>query len=183
MEAHKSFRNEWENWRNGKLKKNKKEPGNAEPRSVTEARNVFFQKLEALYDLKIYPLEQRFREDPQAATGEIIEFLAIDIPAFRCGYAKEFFLQKLKKTDLSAAETEELRQIAIKYCETDSIRREFRRWCRLMIKIADARFVAELEKKLESDNDFARLKSRWMLELIDKHRKDLRKTSNSKSCS
>jgi len=175
--AHTHFKNEWKNWQNGRLKKSTKEQGNSEPESVTEARNDFFQKLDILYG-KLEPLEKRFRENPNSAFAEICEFLAVDITAFRGGYAKEFFLQKLKQLELSTGEKEKVKEIALKYCETKNVRREFRRWCRLMIKIADFRFVSELEKNLESDNNFARFKSRWMLELIEKHRTDLRKPEN-----
>lgn len=175
VSAHKNFKDEWHRWRSGKLKKKEKSKGISEPEFVTEARNDFFQKLGVLYGTKISPLEKRFDENPESAITEIIEFLSVDIPAFRCGYKKEFFLQKLKNVSLSASEKEELQRIALNFCETTNVRREFRRWCRLMVKIADAEFVLKLEKNLNSENNFARLKSRWMLEAIWKERKSLRK--------
>ncbi len=104
--AHKSFKQEWSDWRNGKLKKHKKTKGNVEPESVTKARNDFNQKLDLLYSLKIGPLKKKFRDNPHSATAELAEFLSVDIPAFRCGYAKEVFLQWLKNVELTAGEIE-----------------------------------------------------------------------------
>lgn len=172
--AHKNFKQEWSDWRNGKLKKDKKAKGNAEPESVTKARNKFFQKLDILYNLKIEPLEKKFRDSPHSATAELAEFLSVDIPAFRCGYAKEVFLQWLKNVELTAGEIKQFQQVALKMCETDNIRREFRRWCRLMIKLADIDFVLKLQNLVKSDKLFTRLKANWMLELIERHRTDLR---------
>lgn len=81
--AHKNFKQEWADWRNGKLKKDKKAKGNVELESVTKARNEFHQKNDALYSLKICPLEKKFRENPHSAVAELIEFLSVDIAAFR----------------------------------------------------------------------------------------------------
>ncbi len=168
--AHKNFKDEWKNWErvDKKLK--------SEPESVTNARNNFFQKLDLLYSLKIEPLEKKFRDNPNSAMDELIEFLSVDIPCFRCGYAKEVFLHWLKNTELSSNEVGELQQVALKMCETNNVRREFRRWCRLMIKLADADFVLQLKNLVTRDELFTRLKASWMLELIEKHRTDLRET-------
>lgn len=171
--AYKNFNDEFNNWRKSRSNKDKKE--SSEPESVIKARNKVYQKLDVLYGSKIEPLERKFNDDPSSAIDELFEFLSIDIPAFRSGYAKEVFLQRLKKVCLSAGEREKLKSIALKYCETENVRREFRRWCRLMIKNADPQFIEELEKNLKSDNNFARFKSRWMLKLILNHRADLNK--------
>lgn len=172
--AHKNFKDEWSNWRNGKLKKTKKSSGNLEPESVMNARNKFLQKLGVLYELKIYSLEKKFRDNPKSAIDELIEFLSVDIMAHRCGYAKEVFLKWLKNIELTSNEVEQFQQVAIKVCETDNIRREFRRWCRLMIKLADEEFILKLKQLLKSENHYSRIKSKWMIDLIQKHRADLR---------
>ena len=176
--AHQKFTTDFYDWWNKSPEKNKKPGERLEPESITRARDEFFLKHDALFGRKIEPLEKKFREDPNSAIDELMEFLAVDIPAFRCGYAKEVFLQELKKVELSAADAEKLKQIAIKYCETQNVRREFRRWCRLMVVFADERFVSRLEGNLESDNRCARFKSRWMLNLIKQQRVELRKTKN-----
>lgn len=172
--AHIYFKNEWADWRNGKLKKSKKQSGNAEPESVTKTRNEFHQRNNELFALKIYPLEKKFRENPHSALAELIEFLSVDIAAFRCGYAKEVFLQWLKRIELTEGEIKEIQRVALKMCETEIVRREFRRWCRLMIKLADADFILKLTDLMKNGEFFTRLKAMWMIELIETHRTDLR---------
>jgi hypothetical protein len=169
--AHQNFKDQWKKWELGKLKGPKP---NIEPQSVTIARNVFLAQLDILFDSKINPLEGKFRESPNLAVEELVEFLLTDITAFRCGYAKEVFLQWLKKTEFLPAEAQMFRQVAITICELNSFRREFRRWCRLMTKLADEKFVLELQKLRLSESHYARIKSGWMIEMIWQHRKDLR---------
>lgn len=89
--AHQNFQREWREWRNGK-----QQLKGYEPESVTAARNKLLDALNLLYNTKLMPLETKFRANPESAVDEIIEFLSIDIPAFRCGYAKEWFLKNSK---------------------------------------------------------------------------------------
>lgn len=177
--AQKNFKDAWDKWRNGKLKKKKRASRNIEPESVTKARDNFHQKLNFLYVSKIYPLEKKFQNDSKSSIAEVVEFLSVDIPAFRCGYEKEIFLQWLKHTELNLREVEQFQQIAVKICEANNVRREFRRWCRLMVKLADADFVFKLQNLSQSESLYIRLKSKWMLELIQKHRMDLKETTKN----
>lgn len=174
--ANQNFKKEWSDWRNGKLKKSKKKKtsGNFEPESVTKARNDFWQKNDLLFVRKILPLEEKLRADFHSAFAELIEFLSVDIPAFRCGYAKEIFLQLLKQNDLTKAEIEDVQQVALKMCETENVRREFRRWCRLIIRFADEDFILKLQTVAENKHLFPQLKSKWMIEALKKHRPDLK---------
>lgn len=167
--AHRDFKDKWKKWEyvDKKLK--------VEPKAVTDARNKFFQKLDSLYVTKISPLELKFKENPNSVVDELIEFLSVDITAHRCGYAKGIFLQWLKNVELTADEIKQFQEAALKVCQTNNVRREFRRWCRLMIKLADEEFVSNLKILVKSDEFFTRLKSKWMLELIEDHRTDLRK--------
>lgn len=167
--AHKNFKDECKKW------ESKDKQLKSEPKSVTDARNFFSQKIETLYSLKIYPLEKKFRDNSKSAMDELIEFLSVDIPCFRCGYAKEVFLQWLKSTELSSQEVKQIQQVALEMCETNNVRREFRRWCSLMITLADTDFVLKVESLVKSSSLFTRLKANWMLDLIEKHRIDLRK--------
>lgn len=171
--AHRDFKDEWKNWRTGKLKSRQKEKGNKEPRSVSVARKVFWEKTDRLFDA-VNILELKFTENQGLAIDELTEFLEIDIPAFRCGYAKEIFLEKLKNIELTESEKKKVRRTAIAVCANGNIRREYRRWCRLMIKLADADFIPDIRHNLESEEVFVRLKAKWMIELIQKHRPDLR---------
>jgi hypothetical protein len=172
--AHRNFKSEWRRWQNGEIKrKEKKELKGLEPESVSLARDKFYESLENLYQTKIYPLESKFCTDPQIAVDEVIEFLSVDIPAFRCGYAKEIFLSDLKKVSLSPEQKQRILQVTLEVCEAFNFRREFRRWCRLMIKLADREFVEKLTQLSKSTNRYAAIKSKWMLETIFRHRKDL----------
>ncbi len=173
--AHQKFKEVWSLWKSGKLKDAKGIKPHSEPKSLSDARNLFSEQNDLLYASKIYPLEQKFNNNYKAALNEVIEFLSVDIMAFRCGYAKEVFLQRLKVVEFSETETEKLRNLIIYICETKSFRREFRRWCRLAVKVADKDFVIKLQKLSICDNHFAKVKSDWMLRMIKQNRIDLRK--------
>lgn len=174
LTAHQNFKNVWRDWRSGKLKDAKGVKPHTEPKSVREARNKFLAANDELFNLRIEPLEKRFKVDASESLDEVLEFLSIDLSAFRCGYAKEFFLKWLKQTNFSVNEIEKIKSLIIEVCETKSFRREFRRWCRLAIKIADENFVERLQKVTKDENHFARVKSRWILEAIRQNRLDLR---------
>jgi hypothetical protein len=172
--AHRNFQNEWRRWCASELtRKEKQELISHEVESVTIARNMMLAALDKLFDTKIYPLESELRTNPQSAADKIIEFLSVDIPAFRCGYAKEFLLARLKYIELNPAQKQRLRQIALNTCEAYNFRREFRRWCRLMIVLADRDFTERLINLTKSGNRYAQIKSKWMLDTIFRHRKDL----------
>lgn len=174
--THQNFRREWRDWKEGKLSRSEKSRLNGhEPETVTLARNRFFIALDFLYDTKLVPLEAKFQTQSLSAVDEIIEFLSVDIMAHRCGYAKEFFLTKLKRLELSSEQKQKLKQISLDLCEVYNFHREFRRWSRLAVKIADEDFLWELKKLSESSNKYAVIKSKWMIETLIRHRKDLAK--------
>ena len=171
--AHQRFRKKWDDWQAGRRPASRKEWG-AEPASVTAARDEFRARTNFLYQTKLDPLAARFRAAPRDAFDEALEVLTADVPAFGTGYAKEVFLQKLKAARLSPAEAERLRAAALAVCEAPTLRREFRRWCRLMIVFADAAFAARLGGLIRSENRYARIKARWMRSAILRQRTDLR---------
>jgi hypothetical protein len=172
--AHRDFKSEWQRWRNGELTRKEKKESNAyEPASVSAARKSMLTALDRLFVSQIYPLETELRSNPSSAADKIIEFLRVDIPAFRCGYAKEFLLSKLKTVELTEEQKQSLREIALEVCEANHFRREFRRWCRLMIVLADKALTEKLIKLAESPNRYAERKASWMLETIFRHRPDL----------
>lgn len=175
FDAHQNFKRVWRDWRSGKLKDAKGVKPHSEPQSVIVARNKFLSSNGRLFSSKIEPLERKFRENPKDSLREVIEFLSTDISAFRCGYAKEYFLKLLKQTEFSKAQIGEIQNLLIKVCETNSIRCEFRRWCSLAVKIADKDFVVKLENLVESESYFTRTKSKWILRIINQNRLDLRK--------
>lgn len=130
-----------------------------EPIVVTKARDLFFEEQNRLWNLLLTPLQLKFQADPKAAADEVIDFLAVDIPAFRCGYLKEFFLKRLKATELTPRQKGRLLEIGLNLCRSNTVRREFRRWKGLLRLIADAKFI----RKLENENTFA---ARMMLTAI-----------------
>jgi hypothetical protein len=144
-----------------------------EPAEVTEARNTFDKANNELWNNLLDPLQRKFHADPESAIDEVLDFLEVDIPAFRCGYLKEYFLDHIKSVGLTDVQKNRLRSIAVKLCEENTVRREFRRWIKLMIAIADSNFAARLNslaKQLDEENQRATI---LMLKKLVKHRKDL----------
>lgn len=178
--AQQKFRDEWKKWRSGKIKrtkskKEKRKLREIEPQTVTDARKVYLQRLEKMYETQIIPLEIVFRENPHSVFDEMLEFLATDILVFRTGYAKEEFINLLKKVELNEIQIKKVQAVALQICERESIRREFRYWCRLMNKIADKEFVLQLQNLLKNQNEKVRLKAKWALKMIYENNPELRK--------
>ena len=94
--THQKFKEVWNLWKSGKLKDAKGIKPHTEPTLVSDARNLFFEQNDLLYTQKLEPLEQKFNVNHKDSLDEVIEFLSVDITAFRCGYAKEVFLQRLQ---------------------------------------------------------------------------------------
>ena len=124
-----------------------------EPANVTEARKIFFNANDELWNKLLYPLQSKFHADSETAIDEVIDFLEVDIPAFRCGYLKEHFLERLKAVKLSDGHKIRLRKIALELCKNDTVRREFRRWVNLMRQLADHDFIVELRKQITCDSE------------------------------
>ena len=171
LRTHREFKRQYSLWENGKL--SAKYPHSEAP-EVTTARDDWWRANNILFSTKLGPLEIAFRDRPHDAFDELCCFLATDIPAFRCGYAKELFLQRLKGIQFTTRERKKLSDIALFYCTTDTVRREFRRWCRLMVKIADEEDLKRLKGITESASGISRVKADWMLTTIIQHRLDLR---------
>lgn len=144
----------------------------AEPKEIIEARNIFNKASEDLFkELEKY--EKDFLVGNSQAIDSIINFLEIDIPAFRCGYAKEKFFRKLKSLRLNENQKERLRNLAYNLCLSESYRREFRDLVRLMIKIADTDFIESLKQIEKESGDIVKFKIKIMLKTILQNREDL----------
>ncbi len=130
--------------------------------------------LEELFWNTLQPVEERMLAGDAVAIDQIIDFLAVDLPAFHCGYAKEWYLRKLKSLPLRIDQQERLRGLALEQCRTLTYRREFREWCRLMIRLADKGFVEALLPLTESVHGFIWLKSNLMLYKVLNNRPELR---------
>lgn len=143
-----------------------------EPKEITTARNIFWKAFEDLFN-ELGKYEKDFLAGDSDAIDSIINFLEIDIPAFRSGYAKEKYFRKLKSLSLNENQKERLRNTAFNLCSSDSCRREFRDLVRLMIKIADPDFIGSLKTLEKTSNDIVKFKVKIMSETILQNREDL----------
>jgi hypothetical protein len=165
--AHREFKEAWKIYLTGKSPNKSLTTANA-------ARNKFATARSFLFDIYLNPLAGRFLAEPNdAVLDEVTEFLSIDVPAFGCGYYKEWFLTKLKSVSLNTEQQNKLRQIALDQCRSSHYRRELKEWNRLMIKLADESFVEDLKKLSDSSKEEISRKSKSMLDKILRHRKDL----------
>jgi hypothetical protein len=111
--------------------------------------------------------------DPGGAADSVIDFLEIDIPAFRCGYVKEKFLRKLKSVALAEHQQTRLKKVALSLVAQGHYRRELSDWSRLMIVMADEEFIRSLQDVIKSlDAGQARGAER-MLRVLIENRPDL----------
>jgi hypothetical protein len=127
-----------------------------------------------LFHKHLVPLHQAFIDGDRQAIGAILDFLEIDVPAFRCGYAKEWYLRKMKALSLNESHAARLRQYALRLCAMPLHRREIAELGRLMIKAADKSFIEELRVLISTGGDRTRKKSSKMLAVVLNGRKDLR---------
>ncbi|HMB27272.1 MAG TPA: hypothetical protein VKS99_04165, partial [Blastocatellia bacterium] len=107
--------------------------------------------------------DARFRGGDEQALDEVIDFLATDVPAFRCGYLKAKWLRRLKSTSLTQSQQQRLRRAALSLRADSHYRREIAEWNRLMIKLADKETVIALFGLMERANSFIKSKARHML--------------------
>lgn len=144
---------------------------NKESNEVCEARNKFLRANDELWNKLLEPLQQKFNANSSLAIDEVIDFLEVDIPAYRCGYLKEHFLERLKANDLTNTQKERLQNIVLQLCEKNTVRREFRRWVNLMRQVTDEGFVNRLQKLQSTSNE-----NRATKLMLDGLSKDLKRT-------
>ena len=109
------------------------------------------------------------------AIDEVLNFLEVDAPAFRTGYSKEWYYRKLKKLELNPTQIERLKTIALNRCASPEYRREDSELRRLMIRLADAKFLQQVLELPGSTNRQVARKRLLMVEVIFVGRKDLRR--------
>jgi len=130
--------------------------------------------LKRLFLDHLEPVMTQFRAGDPDAIDSILDFLEVDIPAFRCGYAKESFFRMLKRLHVSELQKERLRALALARCGSLEYRREDAELRRLMINLADHQFLERLTSLEESSIAKARHKCQLMRKVILGERKDLR---------
>lgn len=116
-----------------------------------------------------------FLEGRTEAIDAILDFLEIDVLAFRCGYVKQWCYHKLKSLPVNQKQTERLRRLALDLCQCSGQRRELRELARLLIKLADKPLLQELRLLAdEPENKYTRQKAQRVLQVILNSRLDLR---------
>jgi hypothetical protein len=165
--AHQKFKRECAKW--GKF-------SNIEPNEVTLARIDFDNANDDVFD-EISKFEKEFfTKQTESSINSVIAFCEIDIPAYRCGYAKQIFFKKLKVIPLNEKQKKRLMELALDVCSTLTCRVEIKELTRIILKIADKEFVEKLTALTLSSQVLVKLKSKRMLERLQNHRKDLFKS-------
>ena len=163
MLRRKAFR-EMGSWRS----KDDKAVGRA--RDLLEAFKLHARAL----DVRLTPLTNAIRAGNEFLVDEVLEFLAVDILAFGCGYAKEKCYRRLKHVELSPSQIGLIKDIALKRCASDEYRREDAELRRLVAKIADLEFLEKISAiPADKGSKVADHKERMMKAVLD-GRKDLR---------
>jgi len=163
QEAHKEFKAEWKRFDTGTRY--------PETPELIKAREMFFVAHNRLFSA-LQEYEKDFYAGQSEAIDSVLNFLEVDIPAFRCGYAKQKFFRKLKSFDLNEIQKQRIRKLAYNLSVSESYRVEFRDLARLVIKHADVKFVEDIRKAAENSNGRIRFKCELMLQTILQNRAD-----------
>lgn len=140
---------------------------------IVAARGRFNTAFQLLFSAQLIPLRASFVHDALSTVDKVIDFLDIDIPAFRCGYEKEWYLGKLKSVPLNPGQRDRLKKSALGLVSNQHYRRELRDWGRLMIVLADEPFVGNLRTLSNSPEHFIQQNARRMLKTVLDNRRDL----------
>lgn len=127
-----------------------------------------------LFDTILRLEKSLLRTGEEATFRRLADFLRMDIPAFRCGYGKEWALRILKRAHLSLEQRQELKAIVLLHVRSPHFRREFSGMARLMIPLADPAFLADLAPLLQDPSPRIRRKARLIWDRIFHSRGDLR---------
>ena len=183
--AHAAFHRDWTEGRSAALKNLVPGEKAASWEQIWQANGIAYRSarplehrrnrlLRELFEKHLVPRHEDFLGGDPHAVNAVIDFLDVDVPAFRCGYAKEDYLRMLKTIPLTDEHRERLRQYGLRLCGLPVHRREIGEAGRLMIRIADRGFLEELRALARSENDRIRKKSEKMLSVVQNGRKDLR---------
>ena len=162
--AHVEFHREWKHYYDGSRK--------PEPQSLIDARKRFIAESDRVFE-SLARYDEGFSLGESESINAILDFIAVDIPAFRCGYAKEKYLRRLKSQRLEPSQMERIRKIGLAMCGSESYRREFRDLARLLINIADSAFVESVRALQTGPDGIVEFKCKLMLKTILNVRKDL----------
>lgn len=122
-------------------------------RMHAQTRNdLMFQLFEAL------PFQEMANGDSEAI-DHILDFAEIDIPAFRCGYAKEWCYRRLKRMTLTEVQQQRLLNLTLQLCQNSGWRRELSDLAKLVSAFANADFMKKLRLLEKSESKYVRAKA------------------------
>ena len=181
MRSQKPYRELMQNLRDADMLRRKafREMGSwrsKDDKAVGRARDLLeaFKLHARALDVRLTPLTNAIRAGNEFLVDEVLEFLAVDILAFGCGYAKEKCYRRLKHVELSPSQIGLIKDIALKRCASDEYRREDAELRRLVAKIADLEFLEKISAiPADKGSKVADHKERMMKAVLD-GRKDLR---------
>ena len=145
-------------------------------KAVAKTRKLLdtFKEHSKSLDVRITPLINTLRPGNEHVIDEVLEFLAVDVLAFGCGYAKEKCYRRLKHVELSPSHIGRIKDIALRRCASDEYRRDDAELRRLVAKIADLEFLEKLTAiPAHNGSRVAGHKERMIRAVLD-GRKDLR---------
>ena len=182
--SHERFANVWESAKVAELRKRGLSPSDSLALSMEElcqVNHVAYSAAEGeAYerDRLLKKLFDLLPNDPATASAAgidtILDFLDVDVPAHRCGYAKAWYYHRLKRVRLSPGQIQRLRNHSLRACSCKGYRPEIRRLARLMVKHADAELIAGLTALANGESEFARRKASRILQIVLNGRTDLR---------
>jgi hypothetical protein len=145
-------------------------------KAVAKARKLLeeFKEQNRALDVRLTPLTNSIRAGNEFLVDEVLEFLAVDILAFGCGYAKEKCYRRLKHVELSPSQVGLIKDIALKRCASDEYRREDAELRRLITKLADLEFLEKVAAIPARDGSRVFEHRKRMFQSILAVRKDLR---------
>jgi hypothetical protein len=129
--------------------------------------------LRVLFERYVEPDGQALARGEPQAVDRVIDFLETDVPAFRCGYAKEEYIKRLRSMPLDARQRQRLMGYTLDLCRNPLHRREIKWAGRLMIRLAGQPFIDQLRGLTQDGNRRVAAKSGRMLEVVLHSRKDL----------
>jgi hypothetical protein len=150
--------------------KSKDEKAVAKARKLLEAFKEQFRALQ----IRLTPLTESIHPGNECLVDEVLEFLAVDVLAFGCGYAKEKCYRRLKHVELSPSQVGRIKDIALKRCASNEYRREDSELRRLATKIADLEFLEEIAAIPAQDGSRVAGHKDRMIEAVLAGRKDLK---------
>jgi hypothetical protein len=184
--SHQEFSEVWNKVRTAELHKRNIDPaGDLWDRieEVWEANGVAYEAARPQSDrrdeflsilFEELPFEELLEGKPEAI-DTILDFLEIDVLAFRCGYAKQWCYRKLKSLPLNEKQIQRLRQLIIDICQCSGQRQELKELARLMIKLADKPLIENLQYLADKhENKYTRQKAQRVLQVVLNGRHDLR---------